>query len=182
MDNRLVRTDLRRHGWSRLIWCTQYGQKIKNACPRYPVLSKNQKRLCRHSVCSTGLGAGRLGREDRALRLSTLGLTVAVKPLALTWKLVQMSILTIWGHQPTLKYAMAARCDSNCRGKLSSDDRTGARWAAGLFGDPMESIATSSASSVMRLGGRPGERVRASSRFHASSAMRWVGCSTTDPL
>ena len=127
-------------------------------------------------------GAGRLGREDRALRLSTLGLTVAVKPLALTWKLVQMSILTIWGHQPTLKYAMAARRDSNCRGKLSSDDRTGARWAAGLFGDPIASVATSSASSVMRLGRRPGERVRASSRFHASSAMRWVGCRTTDPL
>jgi len=28
---------------------------------------------CRHSVRSTGLRAGRLGRVDRALRLATLG-------------------------------------------------------------------------------------------------------------
>ena len=35
-----------------------YGQKIPNAC--------------RQSVCSTGLGAGRLGRLDRALRWPAL--------------------------------------------------------------------------------------------------------------
>ena len=118
-----------------------------------------------------------IGRCGCTRWVELLGAGLAV---ALIWKLAQMDFLTIWGHQPTLKHAMAARCDSNCRGKLSSDDRTGARWAAGLFGDPIDSVATSSASSVMRLGRRPGERVRASSRFHASSAMRWVGCRTTD--
>ena len=42
-----------------------------------------------------GLRAGRLGRVDRGLRLSTLGCAMAVKALALIWELTQMNILTI---------------------------------------------------------------------------------------
>ena len=60
-----------------------------------------------------------MSRVGRALRLTAalLKAAVSVKPVALIWDLAQMDILTIGGHQPNLKHAMAARCDSNCKGK-----------------------------------------------------------------